>query len=239
MDNGRAVILRGVVSNFSKERATGDFLLSDADRSAAGLTAVAAALAGSGGAVGLASLAGIKEEADKVQFELNGKKITGWLMWSPFKNGDEVEVVAELLRDGTYRSFAVLKPEDRTIALYPHCSRGRIAHYKNSLKWFFMAFAFIFLGSCGVMAGIFLVNHDDDWRSFVGLMGGGGLISLVIYAIIAYRISRKFMPFVVMAEGIFQSLGWRDVKSVDLPARSKAARKAERRPGLGTLYFRY
>lgn len=73
----------------------------------------------------------------------------------------------------------------------------------------------------------------------MGLMGGGGLISLVIYAIIAYRISRKFMPFVVMAEGIFQSLGWRDVKSVDLPARSKAARKAERRPGLGTLYFRY
>lgn len=146
MDNGRAVILRGVVSNFSKERATGDFLLSDADRSAAGLTAVAAALAGSGGAVGLASLAGIKEEADKVQFELNGKKITGWLMWSPFKNGDEVEVVAELLRDGTYRSFAVLKPEDRTIALYPHCSRGRIAHYKNSLKWFFYGIRFYFLG---------------------------------------------------------------------------------------------
>lgn len=92
MDNSRVVVLRGTVSNFSKERATGDFLLSDADRSTAGLTAVAAALAGSGGAIGLASLAGTKEEADKVAFELDGKKVMGWLMWSPFKNGDEVEV---------------------------------------------------------------------------------------------------------------------------------------------------
>lgn len=150
-----AEVLRGAVSNFSKERATGDFLLSDADRSTAGLTAVAAALAGSGGAIGLASLAGTKEEADKVAFELDGKKVTGWLMWSPFKNGDEVEVAAELMRDGTYRAFAVLKPNDRTIALYPHCSRGRIAHYKNSIKWIMIAFSFVFLGSCGVMAIIF------------------------------------------------------------------------------------
>lgn len=144
MDNSRVVVLRGTVSNFSKERATGDFLLSDADRSTAGLTAVAAALAGSGGAIGLASLAGTKEEADKVAFELDGKKVMGWLMWSPFKNGDEVEVAAELMRDGTYRAFAVLKPNDRTIALYPHCSRGRIAHYKNSIKWLMIAFSFVF-----------------------------------------------------------------------------------------------
>lgn len=36
MDNSRVVVLRGTVSHFSKERATGDFLLSDADRSTAG-----------------------------------------------------------------------------------------------------------------------------------------------------------------------------------------------------------
>ncbi|WWL68376.1 putative type VI secretion system effector [Burkholderia pseudomallei] len=72
----------------------------------------------------MASLAGVKEEADRVQFEIDGKKITGWLMWFPFQDGDEVEVVAEPLRDGTYRTFAVLRPSDRTISLYPHCSRG-------------------------------------------------------------------------------------------------------------------
>ncbi|WP_076981678.1 putative type VI secretion system effector [Burkholderia pseudomallei] len=239
MDNSRVVVLRGTVSNFSKERATGDFLLSDADRSTAGLTAVAAALAGSGGAIGLASLAGTKEEADKVAFELDGKKVTGWLMWSPFKNGDEVEVAAELMRDGTYRAFAVLKPNDRTIALYPHCSRGRIAHYKNSIKWLMIAFSFVFLGSCGVMAIIFFANRDGDWKGFAELMGRGGLIGFVFYAVIAFNISRKFMPFVKMAEGIFQALEWRDVKKVDLPARSRAAKKEGNKPGLGKLYFKY
>ncbi|MCS6465993.1 hypothetical protein NX865_18805, partial [Burkholderia thailandensis] len=169
MNNSQVVVLRGTVSNFSKERATGDFLLSDADRSAAGLTAVAAALVGSGGAIGLASLAGTKEEADKVEFELDGKRITGWLMWSPFNNGDEVEVVAELMRDGTYRAFAVLKPDDRIIALYPHCTRGRVAHYKNSLKWLIIVFSFIFLGACGIMGGIFFANHDGDFVGFLEL----------------------------------------------------------------------
>lgn len=49
MDTSRAMVLRGVLENLRKERATGDFLLSDLERSAAGLTAVASALAGSGG----------------------------------------------------------------------------------------------------------------------------------------------------------------------------------------------
>lgn len=49
MDTSRAVVLRGVLENFHKKRATGDFLLSDLERSAAGLTAVASALASSGG----------------------------------------------------------------------------------------------------------------------------------------------------------------------------------------------
>ncbi|WP_226383050.1 MULTISPECIES: putative type VI secretion system effector [Burkholderia] len=239
MNCDRAVILHGTIEKFSKQRTTGDFLLDDSDRSAAGLTAVAAALVGSGGAIGLAALAGTKEEADRIQFELDGKKISGWLMWSPFNNGDEVDVVAELLRDGTYRAFAMLKPRDRIIALYPHCSRGRIAHYINTLKWFVWIFGGIFLASCCVMGVIFWVNHDSDWRAFVGLMGGGGIISFVIYAIIAFSISRKFMPFVNMAEGIFQALGWRDAKTIDLPARSRDARKAEGKPGLGILYFKY
>ncbi len=55
-----------------------------------------------------------------------------------------------------------------------------------------------------------------------------------MYATIAFSISRKFMPFVGMAENIFQILGWHDVKRIDLPAKSKSARKA-----VGTLYFKY
>ncbi|MDA5589937.1 hypothetical protein PL318_10925 [Burkholderia pseudomallei] len=136
MNIDKVVVLRGRLKNFKKERSTGDFLLSDTERSAVGLTAVASALVGSGGAIGLASLGGTKEEADKVQFELDGKFFTGWLMWSPFQDEEEVEVVAEPSKDGTYRVFAILRPSDRTIALYPHCSRGKRVHFRNSFKWF-------------------------------------------------------------------------------------------------------
>ncbi|MFG6808892.1 putative type VI secretion system effector [Burkholderia pseudomallei] len=166
MDASRAVILRGVLENLRKERAAGDFLLNDSDRSAAGLTAVASALAGSGGAVGLASLAGVKEEADRVQFEIDGKKITGWLMWFPFQDGDEIEVVAEPLRDGTYRTFAVLRPSDRTISLYPHCSRGRWAFFGNAAK-IFALFLFLWCARWGRSYHSCILLKDT-------MIGGGG-----------------------------------------------------------------
>lgn len=69
MNIDKVVVLRGSLKNFKKERSTGDFLLSDTERSAVGLTAVASALVGSGGAIGLASLGGTKE--GRIRFNLN------------------------------------------------------------------------------------------------------------------------------------------------------------------------
>lgn len=239
MDTNRAVVLRGVLENLRKERAAGDFLLSDLDRSAAGLTAVASALAGSSGAVGLASLAGAKEEADKVQFEIDGKQVAGWLMWFPFQDGDEVEAVAEPLRDGTYRTFAVLRPSDRTITLYPHCSRGRWAFFKNSAKLFALFFILMVCSMGALMSLMFFSKGYDDWRGVAELISMASAGAFVIYGVIAVNIARKFMPFVNMTEGIFEVLGWEGVGRIDLPKRSKAARRAGGRPGLGKLYFKY
>ncbi|CAK0316426.1 serine-type carboxypeptidase family protein [Burkholderia pseudomallei] len=239
MDTSRAVILRGVLENLRKERAAGDFLLNDSDRSAAGLTAVASALAGSGGAVGLASLAGVKEEADRVQFEIDGKKITGWLMWFPFQDGDEVEVVAEPLRDGTYRTFAVLRPSDRTISLYPHCSRGRWAFFGNAAKIFALFFIFMVCSMGALISLMYFIKGYDDWWGVAELIFMESAGSFIIYGLIAINISRKFMPFIYMAEGIFEVLGWERVERIDLPKKSRAARRTEGMPGLGKLYFKY
>lgn len=79
------------------------------------------------------------------------------------------------------------------------------------------------------------------------MIGGGGaeLIfmasagSFIIYGLIAINISRKFMPFIYMAEGIFEVLGWERVERIDLPKKSRAARRTEGMPGLGKLYFKY
>ncbi|WP_207306960.1 putative type VI secretion system effector [Xanthomonas oryzae] len=239
IDVSKVVILRGRIARLHAERETGDFLFSDTDREAIGLTAVGAALVGSGGAVGLASMADVKEEATKVHFEIDEKVVSGWLMWSPFSEGDEVEVVAEKARDGTFVAFAVLRLSDRTIALYPHCSRERLAHLKSSASLFFKVYGIV----CALYFIIWVVISMYDGATSMNVF----LYSLVLpclggvflYGFIAFRMSRRFLPFAKMAEAIFAALGWKDVKNIDLPARSRAERKASGTPGLGKLYFRY
>ena len=62
-----------------------------------GATAVAAGLAGLGGiAVGVSGMAmDTTEEADLLEFDLDGKPIKAWVWQSVFDEGDEGEVVAE------------------------------------------------------------------------------------------------------------------------------------------------
>ncbi|WP_318826249.1 hypothetical protein [Burkholderia thailandensis] len=91
----------------------------------------------------------------------------------------------------------------------------------------------------GLMLLIFFINGYNDWWGVVELLSMASVGSLVIYGIIAMNIARKFMPFVNMAEGIFKVLGWEGVGRIDLPKKSKAARRSEGLPGLGKLYFKY
>lgn len=56
------------------------------------------------------------EEADYVEFVLEGQPIKGWVWRSPFQEGDEVEVAAEWQKDH-YEVFGIARPVDHTIAL--------------------------------------------------------------------------------------------------------------------------
>lgn len=100
-----------------------------------GVIAVAAALAGLGGqAIAVANNAhSVEEEADYVQFGLNGSVVQGWVWRSPFSEGDEVHVAAQWIGDH-YEAFGIARPADKTIALYPHCSRSKTRHVKNLIK---------------------------------------------------------------------------------------------------------
>ena len=59
------------------------------------------------------------------------------------------------------------------------------------------------------------------------------------FAFVTYRVSRKMMGFVRLAEGIFEGFGWKDVKNIDLPAITKKDKKPGDPAALGILYFRY
>jgi len=239
---GNAQLLRGRIRNLHEKRCRRDFVFASSDRTNMGTTAIAAGLAGLGGvAAGLGNMAmDTSEEADLLEFELDGKPVKTWVWVSVFKEGDEVEVVAEPDGDG-WLGYAIRRISDRIIALHPHCSRGRYAHYRASFSWFLKIFGCILVAAYLILAAISYFSGDSlaDFGALALGVVPGMLLSAAIFGVIAYRISRKYFGFVCLAEGIFRAFGWPNVKNIDLPALTKKTKQPDDPGALGVLYFRY
>jgi hypothetical protein len=178
------------------------------------------------------------EEADLLEFDLDGKPIKAWVWQSVFNDGDEVEVVAERWGDA-WQGFGIRRVSDSIVALHPHCSRGRNAHYKTVVEsWLKWAGGLVLVESI-LLAVMMLIRSEDNWTGFllVCLIGGCGL--LAIFGFVAFRVSNKLMGFVNLAEGIFRGFGWKDVRNIDLPAITRRSKKPGDPGALGILYFRY
>ncbi|MCO8645541.1 hypothetical protein KGP93_19760 [Burkholderia multivorans] len=233
-------LLRGRIRNLRCTRQSQEFLFTGADRTAMGVTAVAAGLAGLGGvAVGLASSADdTAEDADLLEFELDGKSIRAWVWISVFKEGDEVEIVAEQFGQ-IWHAFGIRRVNDRIVALHPHCSRGRYAHYKATVRWWLLIYLSLMLIMIILGAITITLKGADNWIGIFYMYAGGGAMTAAIFGVIAFNISRRFMGFVRLAEGIFSGFGWKNVKNIDLPVITKKSKKPGDPGALGILYFRY
>ena len=238
-----ARLLRGRIRNYRVARTTDAFFLSDFDRNATGLAAVAAAAAGmSGMGAGLMSLGGEEEEADLVEFTLDGgERVQGFVWQSPFKEGDEVEVVAQQMGD-VWKAFGIARPGDRIVALHPHCSRGRKAHWRAVFPcWWKASFSVAFIGTLVAVitryySSDLVVSGTTVFLFFMGPVAAG---VFMIFGWIAWSIGRKLRPFVQMAEEIFRGFGWRDVEWIDLYKLSRRNRKSDDPVELGAFYHRY
>lgn len=235
-----AVLLKGVISNLDRSKRSHDFVLNEVQHRQVGATAIAASALGAGAAgIGLIGMAGNSdEEADWVEFELDGKQIKGWLWMMPMRNGDQVEVVADQIGTDRYVAYAVKRESDDLLAVYPHASAGRKVHYRKSLKiWLWSAISLYVAVMLALLiqqgVGFFTV----DIFKFVVLPGIA--FWLLISGIMAFRISRKFMGFVRIAETIFTTFGWSDIENIDLRKTSREERRENKLPNFGVLYFRY
>lgn len=233
-------LLHGRITNYRRTRSSQNFILTQADRNKMGATAIAAALAGSGGiAVGLSGMAmDTSEEADLVEFHLDDKPIRAWIWCSIFSDGDEVEVVAEKSGD-IWIGYGIRRISDRIVALYPHCSRGTNANYRIATKYAALATGGALAIGYSISALFVFFGDNDGWYNFVVAGAMGGIGSFLIVLVIALRIARKMMPFVLLAEGIFRAFGWKNVRNIDLPAITKKTKRPDDPGALGVLYFRY
>nr|WP_314541766.1 putative type VI secretion system effector [uncultured Massilia sp.] len=234
------VLLRGAISKLERTRRSHDFVLTQIQHQQIGATAIAASAMGMGatsiGLIGMAGSAG--EDADWVEFELNGKQIKGWLWMMPMRNGDNVEVVAEHMANDRYVVYAVKRDSDDLLAVYPHATAGRKVHYRKSAKvwiWYTtLAYLSVILMFVMQEGSEILLNSDMQHLLPIGFS-----FCSVISAVIAFRVSRKLMAFVRIAEVIFETFGWTDVKNIDLRKTSRQNRRENKLSNFGNLYFRY
>jgi hypothetical protein len=215
-------------------------VLTEVQHQQIGATAIAAAVMGMGATgVGLIGMAGnSEEEADWVEFELDGKHVKGWLWMMPMRNGDNVEIVAEPIGNNHYVAYAVKRDGDDLLAVYPHATAGRKAHYRRSVKIWMWCSALAYFGVIlmFVMQNGLGILLETDMQFLLPI---GFAFCSAISAVIAFRVSQKLMGFVRIAEVIFKTFGWSDVENIDLRKTSRENRRDDKVPSFGNLYFRY
>jgi hypothetical protein len=238
-------VLRGRITNYKRKRGEASFVFTDDDREGLGVIAIAASLAGlSGQAISTAiAAASAEEEADYLEFEIDGKSVSGWVWRSPFKEGDEVDAVVEWQKDH-YEVCAISRLSDRIVALYPHCSRGSGSHWRNAWKWWFwgttllVVAAIVFLELIGLFQSE--ARSSEFHAKFLQVMALGltGFF-YPVFALMTWSLARKWMPFVRLSEKVFRAFGWDNPASVDLVKRSKEGKMGDEKPEYGVFYFRY
>jgi len=229
------VRLTDTITNYRCTRAYASFVFGESNQHQFGAIAVVAAFAGMGGQA--ASIVGaasdMEEPADYVEFDLDGNHVKGWVWRSPFKDGDTVVIAAE--RSGEhYEAYGVARPSDRTIALYPHCSRAKKRHIRNAIKWWLAFNAFIF-GPPMIWiwhsVGLNVLREPRIIWFNVALAGS--------FILMFTSLARQYMPFVRVAQKVFDVLGLPDAKNIDLVKSSNRQRTSQDPAEFGTFYFRY
>lgn len=245
MTNGAApqlIVLRGIVRNLEVCETTVDAFQGDTLRTQTGASGALAAAAGlSGIAAGMVAMSmdEMKEGAFGVSFEIDGKPVRGVLWNCFFDEGDEVEVVVEQLGD-YWNAFAVARPVDRTIALFPHVVSGGIAHYKTAFRlWVKFALGLTLFAFLLLTGGSLMFGRIDDWGEFLLIVTCTSIITSVLFGVIGLNVSRKYIPFTRIAESVFTALGWRDVKRINLRKQTMKTIRPDDPPALGPFYYRY
>ena len=130
-----------------------------------------------------------------------------------FRNGDQVEVVVEPLEDGSYYAYAVRRPIDHRLWLYPWAMKGTKANNKESLKYTGTFTLIIFI------IGIILVTIISDDLTFFFLMISISLVTNISFFLFFFLIYKNMLGGGSKeADKIFATLGYPKPETVNMEA---------------------
>ena len=140
----------------------------------------------------------------------NTIKLKGWLGYFKFNDGDLVEVVAEKHTDH-YEVYAMLKPSEQIISIIPPCYAGR----KHALKRYHIPLLLTYI--LFAMGMVFFLG-DFTLDNLIPAFFGVGVIYLPAILIL-YK--NSINTHVKLAEEIFSTLNWQNIRNIDLISTSK------------------
>jgi len=233
--------LSGTIEELRCTRDWANFVFSESEHTALGVVAIAASLVGAAAQAESTATSDMLEEADYLEFSLAGEPVKGWVWRSPFSNGDKVEVVAEWQGDH-FEAYAIARPADSIIALYPHCSRGRTSHWINAAKWWLIGSAF----TVGLLVTMFLIHSlifSPSWaktaKNLSDLIPFSAAVLVLMAFVSTVLLAKRWMSYVRLAEHVFHELGWSSPGTIDLKKRSRRQRRSTDTAEYGVFFFRY
>ena len=213
--------ISGDVANLHVTQDEQDFFQAQATQAVGGAAAIGLAVEGLAGAATSAAISSgsMSERMDFFTCTIGNQNVWGRFGTTSFKDGDYVEAVGQDTPNG-FEAYAITRPADRTIWMYPHCSRGSKAHLRHSLKGILLL--------CWVLNPIFILfvvaisnaGWSPWWFWPTAIIGWGFIFSIVLIFV-----SFKFTNFAVLSNEIFIELGFDNPTEVDLPKRLKLVGK--------------
>ena len=218
--------ISGDVANLHVTQDEQDFFQAQATQAVGGAAAIGLAVEGLAGAATSAAISSgsMSERMDFFTCTIGSQNVWGRFGTTSFKDGDHVEAVGQDTPNG-FEAYAITRPADRTIWMYPHCSRGSKAH---------LVYSILVTMGIGFLVPLFIFSLLEfmSERPFIGMPewliapAVGGTVCTIALSFVAWR----FIKFACIADKIFEALGFDTPKEVDLPKRLKSVSKGWRHP---------
>ncbi|OTQ08278.1 hypothetical protein B6D11_14130, partial [Gilliamella apicola] len=128
-----------------------------------------------------------------------------------FRNGDQVEVVVEPCEEDGYFAYALRRPIDHRLWLYPWAMKGSKANSRAALKSTRILILPVYL--CNLL---FIIALTRDLGAFIAAFFITTTVYILLFLIIYFCYKKLLGGGSKEADKIFATLGYSDPKTVDM-----------------------